>query len=108
MLEPMSAYKSLVNELKRIHVLGSVTSLLDWDEQVNLPPQSGDFRARQSAAISAIVHRESTQAKLGEWLAELEQDESLDAGQQLVVREARKDYDRLTKIPENFVSRKAK
>ncbi len=103
----MSNYSKLVDELKRIHVLAGVTGLLDWDEQVNLPPDSGDFRARQSSALSAIVHREATQPRLGDWIAELEADPGLEEGQQLVVREARKDYDRLTRIPEDFVARKA-
>jgi len=103
----MSNYPKLVDELKRIHVLGGVAGLLDWDEQVNLPPDSGDFRARQSSALSAIVHREATQPRLGDWIAELEADPGLEEGQQLVVREARKDYDRLTRIPEDFVARKA-
>ena len=103
----MSNYSKLVDELKRIHVLAGVTGLLDWDEQVNLPPDSGDFRARQSSALSAIVHREATQPRLGDWIAELEAAPGLEEGQQLVVREARKDYDRLTRIPEDFVARKA-
>ena len=103
----MNTYDTLVEELKRIHALGEVSNLLDWDEQVNLPPQSGDFRARQSAAMSAVVHREATQPRVGDLICELEQSGDLDSGQQLVLAEARKDFDRLTKIPEDFVAHKA-
>ena len=104
----MSTYETFTGDLKRVGVLSAIAGLLDWDEQVNLPSESADYRARQSAAMSAVVHREATRPQVGEWLAQLEQDSSLGADQVLVVREARKQYDRLTRIPEEFVSRKAK
>ena len=103
----MSTYNTFTEDLKRIAALGSISGLLEWDEQVNLPPESADYRARQSSAMSELVHREATRSQVGEWLAELKEDTSLDLDQQLVVSEAGKEYDRLTKIPADFVSRKA-
>ena len=103
----MSTYDTFTEDLKRIAALGSISGLLEWDEQVNLPPESADYRARQSSAMSELVHREATRSQVGEWLAELKEDTSLDLDQQLVVSEAGKEYDRLTKIPADFVSRKA-
>lgn len=103
----MSTYEQLTADLKRFEVLRSISGFLEWDEQVNLPGESADYRARQSAVMSAVVHREATCAEVGERLVQLEQDVSLDADQKLVVAEARKEYDRLTKIPSEFVSRRA-
>lgn len=103
----MPTYESLTNELKRIHALSQVSGLLEWDEQVNLPENSGDFRAQQSSVMAGIVHREATNPKIGEWLNELIEDSSLTPEQKVVIREARKDYDRRTRIPEDFVAHKA-
>ena len=103
----MSNYKALTEELKRIHALAEVAGLLEWDEQVNLPENSGDFRAKQSSAMAAIVHREATSEKLGDLIGDLETNLPTDPGAQVVVKEARKDFDRRTKIPEDFVSKKA-
>jgi len=38
----MSAYALLDQKLKHIQSLSSISGLLEWDEQVNLPAQSGD------------------------------------------------------------------
>ena len=103
----MSTYESLTLELKRIHALSQISGLLEWDEQVNLPENSGDFRAQQSSAMAGIVHREATNPKIGEWLNELSEDSSLTSEQNVVIKEARKNYDRRTKIPEDFVAHKA-
>ena len=104
----MKTYQKLVTELKRIHALSEISGLLEWDEQVNLPEASGDFRAKQIAALAAIVHRESTHPKIGAWLSELDEKSStLSQAQKVVIREARKNYDKKTKIPEDFVSHKA-
>jgi len=103
----MSTYKSLTSELKRIHALSQISGLLEWDEQVNLPENSGDFRAQQSSVMAGIVHREATNPKIGEWLSELSEDSSLSTQQNVVIKEARKNYDRRTKIPEDFVAHKA-
>jgi carboxypeptidase Taq len=106
-LEMRNTYEMLTDELKRIHALAEVAGLLEWDEQVNLPKSSVDFRARQCSAMAEIVHRESTADKIGRLIGELEEDAALDADRKIVVKEARKNYDRKTKIPGDFVAGKA-
>lgn len=102
------AYTELVAELKRICLLGEAAGLLGWDEQVNLPPKSANRRAAQMSALSELIHRESTAPRLGDLLEALEAaSTSLTPGQACVVREARRDYDRATKIPAEFVRRRS-
>lgn len=103
----MHTYDKLVSELKRIHALSEIAGLLDWDEQVNLPDKSGDFRAKQSSALAAVIHQESTKPQIGEWLEDLANDSNLSTDQQIVVLEAKKAFDKKVKIPEEFVARKA-
>jgi carboxypeptidase Taq len=105
----MSAYDTLVAKLKRAHTLGTIAGLLGWDEQVNLPPDSTDLRAEQLAAMAELHHAAASDPEIGRLLAELEADgNALDDDQRVVVREARRDYDRITRLPAAFVSEKAR
>lgn len=110
-----TAYAELLERLKRIHLLGSVGELLGWDEQVNLPPDSVDQRAEQHAVVAEAAHAAGSDPRLGELLVVLESPEpaaggegGLDPDQQAVVRQARRDFDRATKLPAEFVREKAR
>lgn len=101
--------QSLDDKLKRIQILDSISGLLGWDELVNLPPESSGQRAEQAAAIAEVCHHASTDPEIGDLLSNLElslPEQELDA--QIVIREARKDYDRNAKLPAAFVRRKAR
>jgi carboxypeptidase Taq len=101
-------YETLVSTLKRANVLGSISALVGWDEQVNLPPDSVDLRAEQRALLAEMLHTEATRPEIGEALATLEAaGEELTADQCAVVRVARRDYDLATRLPAEFVRRKA-
>ncbi len=105
------AYSRLTALLKRAHVLDTVSGLLGWDEQVNLPPDSADLRAEQLALLAELDHQASTNPEIGRLLAELEAPPvlaTLDPGAQVVVREARRDFDRVTKLTPALVAEKAR
>jgi carboxypeptidase Taq len=105
---PTSAYVELVARLRRRHTLGTVAGLLGWDEQVNLPPDSADQRAEQHALLAELIQAETAAPRVGELLAELEgRAESLAPEERIVVREARRDYDRATRLPAEFVRERA-
>lgn len=103
------AAETLVADLKRANVLASVQSVLGWDEQVNLPAESAGRRAEQAALLAELHHREATNPRIGASLAALEaQGENVTADERVLRRHARKDYDRLTKLPAEFVAEKAR
>ncbi|MCF7688303.1 MAG: carboxypeptidase M32 [Cephaloticoccus sp.] len=103
-----TVYSELLTHLNRIHRIDSVASLLGWDEQVNLPADSADLRAEQNAVMAELAHEAAGNPRVGELLKELAKATvELSADQQVVVREARKDYDRATKLPAEFVREKA-
>jgi carboxypeptidase Taq len=104
-----AAYTELVSKLKRAHVLGTVNGLLGWDEQVNLPPDSADLRSEQLALLAELHHAAASDPRVGELLAQLEgRGGELTPDQAVVVKIARRDYDRLTKLPAEFVREKAR
>jgi len=110
------AYERLVAKLKRAHYLGTVAGLLGWDEQVNLPRDSADQRAEQMALLAELQHAAASDSEIGKLLAELEDQVchllsdklSGAADQKVVLREAKKDYERVVKLPAEFVADKAR
>ncbi len=102
-----TAYAELTDWVKRVHLLGTVAELLGWDEQVNLPPGAADQRGAQQAALAGATHAAASDPRLGAWLAALEADAALTPDQRAVVKVARRDYDRATKLPPEFVREKA-
>lgn len=102
-----SPYVTLVARLRHLACLGSVSDLLGWDEQVNLPTGAHDWRAAQLGAMAEVCHQAATEPDLGKLIETLEKREDLTAEQACVVREARKEYDRATRLPADFVSEKA-
>ena len=101
-------YDQLVAELERIFHIGAVCRLLEWDEQVNLPSGAAEVRASQSATMAGLYHQAATDPKIGEWLETLEQQhDELSDDQKLVLREAAKSYHRITRLPAEFVKRRA-
>ncbi len=103
-----AALAGLTALLKRAHVLATVGELLGWDEQVNLPPGGADQRAAQQAALAEAQHAAGSDPRLGELLGALEgQREKLTTDQRAIVANARRDYDRATRLPADFVQAKA-
>jgi carboxypeptidase Taq len=102
-----TAYAELTGRLRHLHLLDTLGHLLGWDEQVNLPPDSADLRAEQQSALAQTSHEAGTHPRLGELLTTLEAAAGLEADQITVVKQARRDYDRATRLPEAFVKEKA-
>lgn len=103
-----AACAELVSRLKRADLHGSILGLLQWDEQVNLPPDSGDRRAEQLALMAEAHHRAVADPAIEPLLKALEKaGEALDDDEQVIARHVRRDYDRATKLPPAFVAEKA-
>jgi carboxypeptidase Taq len=103
-----ATYAELTERLRSLQALASIAELLGWDEQVNLPPGAADQRGRQMAAIAQVLHAAASAPRLGELIGALEGEVAgLNADQKVVLREARRDYDRATKLPPEFVREKA-
>lgn len=108
-MEANSAYNKLVTKLKRLDRIQSIGSLVGWDEQVNLPPNSSELRAEQRSVFTEIFHREASSPEIGDLISRVEEcSDQLSPDQAAVLRDARKDYDRLTRIPAEFAASKAK
>lgn len=102
-----STYQQLLQECKRLNRLQSISGLLGWDERTYMPEGSSTLRAEQQAHYAELLHREASRPEIGLWIDQLESQWSrLTPQQQAVVRDARRDYDKITRLPAEFVARK--
>src|SRR2546423_1895716 len=106
MPDPNQTYASFLTELREISLLGSVGSVLGWDERVNLPVKGTEHRGSQMALLSRMVHERFTSPRIGEMLAAIEGSDLVkdaDSDAAVDVRETRRSYNRATKLPSSPV-----
>ena len=99
-------YSELTRLLREAALLGSCSNVLGWDEQTYMPEGGTQFRSEQLGLIAGMTHERATAPRIGELLSELEADGSLgdpDGDRAVNVREARRSYNRATKLPRRLV-----
>src|SRR5438477_513864 len=98
---PEEAYSELTNRLKTTALLESCASVLGWDEQTYMPPGGAAHRANQLSLLAGLCHERSTAPVIGELIAEIESSPLAQPDSPIAanLREARRDYDRATKLP---------
>ncbi len=106
---PMSdaspAYEELKHLLREASLLESCGAVLGWDEQTYMPPGGSAFRAEQAGLLAGMSHGLRTAPRLGELLSTLESEIPTETDSEVAanVREARRQFDRATKLPRRLV-----
>lgn len=104
-------YDELVRRVREGAVLASCAELLAWDEDTYMPPRGAEHRGNQMALLAGLVHARATDPRVGELLTELA-DSPLAADppspEAVNVRELRRRYDRLTRLPRRLVEELAR
>jgi carboxypeptidase Taq len=106
MAATQALYDELLDSWRKAVTLGSVQSQLSWDEQTYLPPGGAAHRADQMSLLAGMVHQQLIAPRLGELISGLEsgpKPAGADGVFEANVREARRRYDRLTKLPTRLV-----
>jgi carboxypeptidase Taq len=112
MSEALSAQNDLkdLNDLKErlsdIHHLHMAAALLDWDQQTYMPPLGVAARAEQRATLSKLAHTLFTGDETRSLLERAEQEGAglpLDSDDGALLRVARRDLDKATRIPTELV-----
>ena len=91
----MSNREELRSYLREAAHLRRTVQILEWDQEVLMPPPASELRAEQMAMLAGLAHDRDTSDELGALL---------DAGDASdpVVREAKRDFDRTRKIPKEL------
>mmetsp|Transcript_28741 Transcript_28741/g.39724 ORF Transcript_28741/g.39724 Transcript_28741/m.39724 type:complete len:556 (-) Transcript_28741:269-1936(-) len=105
-------YTELCTKLKEISALEGVEGLLNWDQQVMMPPGAAGCRAQQSATMAGVVHEKSCAPELGRLLALLslaatEGEGELSLHQKAVIRDASRNYTKTTALTKELAQRQA-
>jgi len=98
-----SAYDTLLDHLKTTSALEQIGGIIMWDQEVMMPRKGNAQRSEQNAALEAVIHARNTDPRLPEWFASVDTD-ALDAAGKVNVTEAKKSYERSTKIPADLAS----
>src|SRR6516162_2990017 len=103
---PEKAYAELTERLQSTALLESCANVLGWDEQTYMPPGGAAHRANQLSLLAGLCHERATAPVVGELLAEVEASPLTGRSETPVaanIREARRDFDRATKLPRRLV-----
>lgn len=104
----MEALRVLDETWGEISDLAAASALLGWDQETGMPRQGVEARGSALGTLAGLIHERLAGRRLGDSLAELE-DRAADIGpdRRAMVREARRDHDRATRIPADLVKRLA-
>jgi carboxypeptidase Taq len=101
----MPALDALRDRLAELADLASLQRLAGWDQRTMMPPAGAPARAQQSATLERLVHDRATADDIGAWLEEIDGDgDGLGEMDADLVRLARRDWERVRRIPRELAS----
>jgi carboxypeptidase Taq len=95
-------FDELKRRLGEVMDLSRVSSYLDWDQQALMPSGAAALRAEESATLERLVHERFTSPEVGQLLEDLRPyEESLDpdSDEASLIRVARRDWEKASKVP---------
>ncbi len=105
MSEKLIRLKEILGEVSD---LGRATSVLDWDQQVNIPPMGGDARGQQLATLGKIRQEKFTSDEVGRLIDDLKPEfAGVDSDDAAMIRVAARNYDKAKCVPPSFVAEQA-
>ena len=106
--EKLQQLKNLLGEVWDISMAAAV---LGWDQETYMPPGGSEARGMQLSTLSRLAHTKFTSPQIGELLAELEPEAANwdpDSDEARLIKVTRRDYDKATKVPSDFVAEVAR
>jgi carboxypeptidase Taq len=105
-LSPADAYAELIRRNHEVALIDSISSTLNWDDETYLPAGGKEHRANQQALLARMSHEQFTAPRIGELLEIVGSSDMVRAPDSIPaanVRELRRSYDRLRKLPAALV-----
>lgn len=106
----MSAIEDLKSRMADVTALGTVSSVLGWDQQTQMPPMGASTRARQLSLMSKITHDLFVSQETEKLIVAAEQeavDLDPDSDDAAFVRVSRRDFNKEAKLPTELVQKLA-
>lgn len=112
MSKPVSDFPAQWAELRatlaEVNDLSSAGALLHWDQATYMPPGGAGARGRQLSTLSRLAHEKFVAPRVGELLEELrpfENEHAPDSFEAALIRVARRDYEKASRVPTEFEAR---
>ncbi len=99
----MTAYDDMMAYVHDTQALAQVAGRLGWDQETMMPPGAAPQRGEEMAALEKVLHARRTDARVGDWLADIDA-ASLDPVGQAQVREVRRSFERASKVPADLAA----
>jgi len=99
----MTAINDLKDYFTEIKRLNYIHSLLNWDQETNMPSGSVSGRAKQLSLMQKLIHQRLTSSKVNELIQEAKKLENLSDMEAAMIRESEREHLLATKLPEKLV-----
>lgn len=96
-------YSDYLTVMKEIADLSGISSLLQWDQEIYLPKQSGASRARQLSLLSGLIHEKSTSNSISDLIDELLTSNNLDELERKNLEISKRDITRRSRLTKEHV-----
>lgn len=101
----MEEIKKLENLEKEASLIGSISSVLSWDQQCVMPKAGNEYRSKQMAYIAEKQHEKDTSPEKSHLLERLqEKKESLDHNGKKLLELAQRKFDMNKNVPSHLIS----
>jgi carboxypeptidase Taq len=103
-----SKLAELKHRLREIGDLGAAGALMSWDQATYMPAGGAGARARQGALLRRLAHEKSVEPSLGRLIDQLAPHADrlpYDSDDASLIRVARRDFEKATKVPADHVAR---
>jgi len=100
------AYQDLHHRHQRLHRLGHLLAIAQWDQAANMPGKGNEARSQAMAEMGGLLHQLSTEPALPDLLAQASA-EPLDAEQQANLREMKRGWRAANALPQQLVEAKS-
>ncbi|MCP4538345.1 MAG: carboxypeptidase M32 [Chloroflexi bacterium] len=106
-----TSLEQLRERLAQVSDLETAAAVLGWDQHVNMPPGGSDARAHHLATVETLAHSLFTADETGQLLEQAATETaslSYDSDDASLVRVAQREYDKLRRVPESLVAKRAR
>ena len=100
----MADLSELKQRYAEVHDLHMAAAVLQWDQEVLMPPKGAKGRGEQLSTLASLAHRLFTNADMGALIESEKSSAAPGTDDALAVEELAYDYERATRLPESFVA----
>ncbi|MDY7080267.1 MAG: carboxypeptidase M32 [Chloroflexota bacterium] len=103
--------EQLKERLAQVCDLTAAAAIMEWDQQVNMPPGGSEARAQHLATVKTLAHSLFIAGETGQLLQDTAAEVAglpYESDETSLVRVTQREYDKLRRVPESLVAERAR